>query len=152
MSQPDVPQRGPAVFAEAPLGPIRLKNRIIKAATFEGRSPRGAVTDDLIAFHVAMARGGVAMTTVAYLAVAPEGRTDRHCIVLGDAALDGELRGIFVGHVLPRRRNTWSRGDGWMKRRSVRGGTAKQVKQRAGTCTRGSSAARMAKGYAENGL
>ena len=113
MSQPDAPQRGPAVFAEAPLGPIRLKNRIIKAATFEGRSPRGAVTDDLVAFHVAMARGGVAMTTVAYLAVAPEGRTDRHCIVLGDAALDGLSRltdavhnagalvGAQIGHAGP---------------------------------------------------
>lgn len=73
----------PAVFAPAPLGPLTLRNRIIKAATFEGRSPRGEVTDDLVAFHVAMAEGGVAMTTVAYLAVAPEGRTDRHCIVLG---------------------------------------------------------------------
>ncbi len=82
----------PDVFAEAPLGPLRLKNRIIKAATFEGRSPRGEVTDDLVAFHVAMARGGVAMTTVAYLAVSPEGRTDRHCIVLGPGSADGLAR------------------------------------------------------------
>ena len=82
----------PDVFAEAPLGPLRLKNRIIKAATFEGRSPRGEVTDDLVAFHMAMARGGVAMTTVAYLAVSPEWRTDRHCIVLGPGSADGLAR------------------------------------------------------------
>jgi 2,4-dienoyl-CoA reductase-like NADH-dependent reductase (Old Yellow Enzyme family) len=71
-------------FAPARLGPITLRNRIIKAATFEGRSPRGAVTDDLIRFHQRVAAGGVGMTTVAYCAVSPEGRTDRHQILLGD--------------------------------------------------------------------
>ena len=42
------------------------------------------VTDQLIEFHRRTAAGGVAMTTVAYLAVSPEGRTDRHCVLLGD--------------------------------------------------------------------
>ncbi len=74
----------PAVFAPARLGPITLKNRVIKSATFEGASPKGAVTDDLVAFHRRMAAGGVAMTTVAYLAVSPEGRTDRHCVLLAE--------------------------------------------------------------------
>ena len=32
------------------------------------------------------------MTTVAYLAVSPEGRTDRHCVVLDELALDGLRR------------------------------------------------------------
>jgi 2,4-dienoyl-CoA reductase-like NADH-dependent reductase (Old Yellow Enzyme family) len=40
----------------------------------------GRVSDALIAFHRAVAAGGVGMTTVAYLAVSPEGRTDRHQI------------------------------------------------------------------------
>jgi len=79
----------PAVFAPARLGPLTLKNRIIKSATFEGASPRGMVTDDLVAFHERVARGGVAMTTVAYLAVSPEGRTDRHCIVLDGGSTAG---------------------------------------------------------------
>ena len=61
------------LFEECRLGPVRLRNRFIKAATFEGRSPGGAVTDDLISFHRTMAAGGVAMTTVAYLAVSPDG-------------------------------------------------------------------------------
>ena len=74
----------PTVFAPARLGPITLKNRIIKSATFEGATPKGVVTDDLVAFHRRMADGGVAMTTVAYLAVSPEGRTDRHCVLLSD--------------------------------------------------------------------
>jgi 2,4-dienoyl-CoA reductase-like NADH-dependent reductase (Old Yellow Enzyme family) len=82
----------PPVFGEAKLGPLTLKNRIIKSATFEGASPRGEVTDDLVAFHERVARGGVAMTTVAYLAVSPEGRTDRHCIVLGPGSRDGLSR------------------------------------------------------------
>jgi hypothetical protein len=30
-----------------------------KAATFEGRTPQGVVTDDLVDFHVALAEGGV---------------------------------------------------------------------------------------------
>lgn len=74
----------PPVFGPARLGPLTLKNRIIKSATFEGVTPRGAVTDDLVAFHRRVAAGGVAMTTVAYLAVSPEGRTDRHCVLLSD--------------------------------------------------------------------
>ncbi|HEX7739229.1 MAG TPA: NADH:flavin oxidoreductase [Marmoricola sp.] len=77
------------VFAPAMLGPVQVRNRIIKAATFEGRTPDGLVTDDLIDYHLAPARGGVGVTTVAYLAVAPEGRTNRECIVLNDAAAPG---------------------------------------------------------------
>jgi 2,4-dienoyl-CoA reductase-like NADH-dependent reductase (Old Yellow Enzyme family) len=74
------------------LGPLTLANRIIKSATFEGAAPRGEVTDDLIAFHERVALGGAAMTTVAYLAVSPEGRTDRHCVLLGEGSLPGLAR------------------------------------------------------------
>jgi 2,4-dienoyl-CoA reductase-like NADH-dependent reductase (Old Yellow Enzyme family) len=82
----------PQVFAPATLGPITLRNRIIKAATFEGVMPGGRVSDELISFHRRVAAGGVAMTTVAYLAVSPEGRTDRHCVQLNDDALPGLRR------------------------------------------------------------
>ena len=82
----------PPVFGPARLGPLTLKNRIIKSATFEGASPRGVVTDDLIAFHERVAAGGAAMTTVAYLAVSPEGRTDRHCVLLDDGTVAGLRR------------------------------------------------------------
>ncbi len=81
-----------AVFGEATLGPLTLKNRIIKAATFEGAAPKGAVSDALVAFHERIARGGAAMTTVAYLAVSPEGRTDRHCVLLDADSLPGLRR------------------------------------------------------------
>ena len=80
------------VFETAPLGPLTLRNRIVKAATFEGRSKGGVVTDELVDFHRRMAAGGVAMTTVAYLAVAPDGRTDDGCVVLGPASVPGLRR------------------------------------------------------------
>jgi 2,4-dienoyl-CoA reductase-like NADH-dependent reductase (Old Yellow Enzyme family) len=86
------------VFGEARLGPITLKNRIIKSATFEGRTPKGVITDDLIAFHRRVAEGGVGMTTVAYLAVSPEGRTDRHCALLGEDSVSGLRRLTDVVH------------------------------------------------------
>jgi 2,4-dienoyl-CoA reductase-like NADH-dependent reductase (Old Yellow Enzyme family) len=74
----------PEVFAPARLGPLTLRNRIIKAATFEGVMPGGTVSDKLIEYHRRVAAGGAGMSTVAYLAVSPEGRTDRHCLLLND--------------------------------------------------------------------
>jgi 2,4-dienoyl-CoA reductase-like NADH-dependent reductase (Old Yellow Enzyme family) len=79
-------------FAPAKLGPLTLRNRIIKAATFEGRTPKRVVTDELIDFHRRVARGGVAMSTVAYCAVSREGTTDGRQIVLVDDAVPGLRR------------------------------------------------------------
>lgn len=74
-------------FTSARLGPLTLKNRFIKAATFEGVMPRGQVSDGLIDFHTGVASGGAAMTTVAYCAISPGGRVHRDTIVLdGDRA------------------------------------------------------------------
>ena len=83
---------GPDVLAPARLGPIELRNRVVKAATFEGRTPHGQVSDELIDFHLGPARGGVGLTTVAYLAVAPEGRTHAEVIVVGDDTASGLAR------------------------------------------------------------
>ncbi|HJQ05376.1 MAG TPA: NADH:flavin oxidoreductase [Nocardioides sp.] len=82
----------PDVFDPVDLGPVRLRNRTVKAATFEGRTPEGLVTDELIAYHLAPARGGVGLTTVAYLAVAPEGRTHAEQVVVGERSLPGLAR------------------------------------------------------------
>ena len=68
----------PNVFTPAKLGPVTLRNRIIKSATFEGATPNALVTDDLITYHRLPAAGGVGMTTVAYCAVAEAGRTEPH--------------------------------------------------------------------------
>ena len=75
-----------------PSGRITLRNRIIKAATFEGVMPGGTVSDELIEFHRRVAAGGAAMSTVAYLAVSPEGRTDRHCLLLDEDNVPGLRR------------------------------------------------------------
>ncbi|RDH80451.1 NADH:flavin oxidoreductase [Mycolicibacterium moriokaense] len=91
-TDPQVTQPIPDVLAPAALGPLRLRNRIIKAATFEGMTPGALVSDALIDYHRAVSVGGVGMTTVAYLAVAPEGRTEDGQIWMRQEAMDGLRR------------------------------------------------------------
>jgi 2,4-dienoyl-CoA reductase-like NADH-dependent reductase (Old Yellow Enzyme family) len=79
----------PDAFSPYQLGPTTLRNRIIKAATYEGLSRRGQVTEELIEFHRKVARGGAGMTTVAYCAVSKDGRTDRNQITWQESALPG---------------------------------------------------------------
>jgi 2,4-dienoyl-CoA reductase-like NADH-dependent reductase (Old Yellow Enzyme family) len=64
-----------SVFEPTTLGQLELRNRVIKAATFEGMSPGGMPSADLVEHHRRLAAGGVGMTTVAYCAVSQEGRT-----------------------------------------------------------------------------
>lgn len=80
------------VFAPAKLGPLTLRNRVIKAATFEARTPNALVTDDLIEYHRLPAAGGVGMTTVAYCAVSPGGRTSGDQIWMRPDAVAGLRR------------------------------------------------------------
>lgn len=82
----------PDVLAPAKLGPVTLRNRVIKAATFEGATPDALVSDALIEFHRRPAAGGVGMTTVAYCAVAPEGRTEAGQIWMRPEAVPGLRR------------------------------------------------------------
>ncbi|EOM76565.1 NADH:flavin oxidoreductase [Rhodococcus rhodnii] len=82
----------PDVLAPAKLGPLTLRNRVVKAATFEGRTPGALVSDDLIEYHRAPSAGGVGMTTVAYCAVAPEGRTEADQIWMRPDAVPGLRR------------------------------------------------------------
>ena len=79
-------------FAPATLGPRTLRNRFIKAATFEGMARKNLVTDRLIEFHRVMAAGGLGMTTVAYLAVSPDGQGAPAEIVVRDEAVPGLSR------------------------------------------------------------
>ena len=79
-------------FEPVRLGPITLKNRVIKAATFEGVTPDALVTDALIAFHRRVALGGAGMSTVAYLAVTSGGRTEARQIWWRPETLAGLLR------------------------------------------------------------
>jgi len=74
-----------AVFTRCRLGGIELRNRIIKTATYEGMCPDGVPSAALIEHHRALAAGGVGMTTVAYCAVSPNGRTFAEQMYMRDA-------------------------------------------------------------------
>ncbi len=80
-------------FAPFQLAGLALRNRVIKAATFEGMSHAGEVTPALVRHHRDIAAGGVAMTTVAYCAVSPDGRTFRDQLHMRPALVPG-LRGL----------------------------------------------------------
>src|SRR5262245_36164904 len=88
----------PDPFAPAQLGPVRLRNRILKAATFEGMTFDHVVSDRLIEFHRRMAAGGVGMTTVAYCAVSPDGCGTPNEIILTDETIPGLQRLADVVH------------------------------------------------------
>jgi 2,4-dienoyl-CoA reductase-like NADH-dependent reductase (Old Yellow Enzyme family) len=62
------------LLSPAKLGPLELRNRVIKTATFEGMTPQGAPTRQLIDFHTRMIDGGVALTTVGQCNVSPDAR------------------------------------------------------------------------------
>ena len=87
------------VFSPARLGPLELRNRVIKCGTNEGMSRDGLVTDRLIEFHREFALGGVAMTTLSYCSVSSEGRTFRHQLWMRDEALPGLRRFADAIHV-----------------------------------------------------
>ena len=77
----------PDAFAPAELGPIRLRNRIVKAATFEGMTRGNLPSERLVEFHRSMAAGGVGLTTVAFCAVSRDGIGTPNEIILSDAAI-----------------------------------------------------------------
>lgn len=62
-------------FEQLKIGPLVLRNRLIKSATNEGMAIGGIVTKGLASFHERMAAGGAAMTTVAYCSPSLDGRT-----------------------------------------------------------------------------
>jgi len=76
-------------FTPFTLGPLRLRNRIVKAATFEGMCPGGLPSPALVEHHRRVAAGGAAMTTVAYASVSPDGRSYDTQLLLGPDAVPG---------------------------------------------------------------
>jgi 2,4-dienoyl-CoA reductase-like NADH-dependent reductase (Old Yellow Enzyme family) len=85
-------------FAPATLGPVQLRNRFVKAATFEGMAVENQVSDRLVEFHRVMAAGGVGMTTLAYTAVSEDGRGAPAEIVVNQAALPGLTKLVDAVH------------------------------------------------------
>lgn len=63
------------VFTPGTINSLTLRNRIIKTATFEGMVYDGIPNELLLEHHENLSKGGVGMTTVAYCAASPNGRT-----------------------------------------------------------------------------
>ena len=57
------------VFSPVKIGPVTLRNRVIRSAAFENMAYGNSPSQDLYDYHTAVARGGVGMTTLAYASV-----------------------------------------------------------------------------------
>jgi 2,4-dienoyl-CoA reductase-like NADH-dependent reductase (Old Yellow Enzyme family) len=79
-------------FTPFTLGGLRLRNRILKPATFEGMCPGGLPSDALVEHHRAVAEGGAALTTVAYASISPDGRSYATQLLLRPEASPGLSR------------------------------------------------------------
>ena len=75
-------------FSPATLGSMPLKNRIIKAATYEGKTPNGIPGDDLLNFHKAIVSGGTAMTTIGYCTTEADGRINDQMMWMNEGIRD----------------------------------------------------------------
>lgn len=109
------------LFTPARLGPIELRNRVIKCGTNEGMSRAGLVTDALIAWHREFAVGGVGMTTLAYCSVSADGRTYRDQIWMREAAVPGLRRFTEAMHAAGARASIQLGHAGWFASRAVIG-------------------------------
>ena len=61
------------VFTPVRIGPVTLRNRVIRSAAFENMAYGNSPSRDLYDYHTAVARGGVGMTTLAYASVSRSG-------------------------------------------------------------------------------
>lgn len=69
-------------FSPARINGLTLKNRLIKASTFEGKSKGGIPGAELLQFHKRFARGGIGMTTIGYCAAESDGRINENMIYM----------------------------------------------------------------------
>ena len=81
------------LFTPYQLGPVTLRNRTIRSAAFESMGKDFGPTQQLKEYHVAVARGGIGMTTLAYAAVCRSGLSFNKQLWLRPAIVPG-LRDI----------------------------------------------------------
>lgn len=77
-------------FGPAMLGKLPLKNRILKAATYEGKTPDGIPGELLLNFHKEVVLGGTAMTTIGYCTTEADGRINDQMMWMHEA-IRGQL-------------------------------------------------------------
>ena len=75
-------------LSPADLGKLPLKNRIIKAATYEGKTPDGVPGELLLDFHRALVEGGTAMTTIRYCTTEADGRINDQMMCMHEGIRD----------------------------------------------------------------
>ena len=71
-------------FSEAKLNGLVLRNRLIKAATFENKSPGGIPSEELIRLHERLGQGGIGMTTLGYCAAESDGRVNEKMLYMDE--------------------------------------------------------------------
>ena len=81
------------IFRPGRIGPVELRNRVIRSAAFEGMGRDNAPTRMLHDYHESVARGGVGMTTLAYASVSRSGLSFPTQLWLRDEIVD-PLRAI----------------------------------------------------------
>ncbi len=103
-------QRTSKLFTPYRLGPVTLRNRVIRSAAFESMGENYGPSQQLKDYHVSVARGGVGMTTVAYAAVCRSGLSFRKQLWLRPEIVpglrdltdavhkEGAAVGIQIGH------------------------------------------------------
>ncbi len=73
------------LLSPAKINGLELDNRVLKAATFEGKTDNNAPGDRLVDFHRTFAAGGVGLTTLAYCAVEADGKVKDNMMHLDEA-------------------------------------------------------------------
>jgi 2,4-dienoyl-CoA reductase-like NADH-dependent reductase (Old Yellow Enzyme family) len=110
------------LFEPCVIGPVRLRNRSIRAAAFEGMCPGHAPSPALVAYHREVAEGGVGMTTVAYAAVEQSGLSFAHQLWLRPEVVPGLRELTDVVHAAGARASIQLGHCGNMAKSAVAGG------------------------------
>lgn len=82
---PNLPSK---CFEPATINGLTLRNRFIKAATWEGKTPDGIPSKALADWHAELGEGGIGMTTIAYCASEADGRIDDQMMYMGEHIRD----------------------------------------------------------------
>lgn len=82
-------------FSEAEINGLHLRNRLLKAATFEGKTPRGIPGEAMVRFHRRLGEGGIAMTNVGYCSAEADGRIHENMLYMHEG-VRGELEHLVA--------------------------------------------------------